>query len=125
MKLPNSYYNYISFFGSLIAGFSFVLIAFLWVITHFFTGGGMYLGMFIYIVIPIFRNFVPYLVVFVFFAAAVFLMLWGKPFNVVFRQGAPMVLVHGSADVAVQFLLIIMARGLGLFYKHYNCNLSW
>ncbi len=52
MKLPNSYYNTMSFFGSLIAGFCFILIVFLFVITSVFTDGGGYIGLITFIILP-------------------------------------------------------------------------
>lgn len=53
MKLPNSYYNTISFFGSLITGFCFILIVFLFIVTQFFLDSGGYIGLIIYIVLPV------------------------------------------------------------------------
>lgn len=52
MKLPNSYYNTMSFFGSLIAAFCFVLILFLFVVSTYFMESGGYIGLIIYIVLP-------------------------------------------------------------------------
>jgi len=54
MKLPNAYYNRISFYGTLLAGFSLVVIIFLYVVTKFFYEGGAYVGLIIFIAIPIF-----------------------------------------------------------------------
>ncbi len=53
MKLPNSYYNPISFFGSLVAGFCFVLIVFLFIISYFFLESGGYIGLIIFIILPV------------------------------------------------------------------------
>ena len=53
MKLPNSYYNTMSFFGSLIAGFCFILIVFLFVVSQLFMESGGYIGLIIYIVLPL------------------------------------------------------------------------
>ncbi len=41
-----------SFFGSLIAGFCFILIAFLFVVSQFFMKSGGYVGLIIYIILP-------------------------------------------------------------------------
>ncbi len=54
MKLPNAYYNRISFYGTLLAGFSLALIAFLYIVTKFFYEGGAYVGLIIFIIIPAF-----------------------------------------------------------------------
>jgi hypothetical protein len=53
MKLPNSYYNTISFFGSLIAGFCLILIIFMFLVSTFFVPTGGYIGLFIYIILPV------------------------------------------------------------------------
>lgn len=52
MKLPASYYNTLSFIGSIVAGISLLLIIFLFAVTFFFDQGSSYLGLFIYIVLP-------------------------------------------------------------------------
>lgn len=52
MKLPRSYYNWTSFIGTLIAGFSLLLIVLLFIISTLFDQGGSYLGLFIYIALP-------------------------------------------------------------------------
>lgn len=52
MKLPRSYYNWTSFIGTLIAGFSLMLILLFFVIATLFHQGGSYLGLFIYIALP-------------------------------------------------------------------------
>jgi len=54
MKLPNSYYNKISFFGTLIAGFSLSLILFLFIITSLIKDTSAYTGLVMYLVMPIF-----------------------------------------------------------------------
>lgn len=54
MKLPTSYYNPISLIGSILAGVSLLIIMFFLVAMLFFGVGGSYLGLFIYIVLPVF-----------------------------------------------------------------------
>jgi len=54
MKLPRSYYNLLSFIGTTIAGISLFTIAFLFVISFFFEKSNSYLGLFIYIIVPVF-----------------------------------------------------------------------
>jgi len=54
MKLPSSYYNWISFIGTLITMVSLLLIIILFVISTIFNQGGSYLGLFIYIALPAF-----------------------------------------------------------------------
>ncbi|NOZ47581.1 MAG: cytochrome C [Chlorobi bacterium] len=52
MKLPKSYYNTLSYIGTLVAGLSLLLIIFLFMITYFFHVGSSYIGLFLYIIIP-------------------------------------------------------------------------
>lgn len=55
MKLPRSYYNWLSIIGSTIAVVSFSMIVFLFVVSAiFFKGGSSYLGLFIFIILPVF-----------------------------------------------------------------------
>lgn len=54
LRLPNSFYNYTSFAGSIIAIISLFMIAFLIVVSTVFEEGGSYLGLFIFIVLPVF-----------------------------------------------------------------------
>jgi len=53
MKLPRSYYNWTSLIGSLIALISLLLIVLLFIISIIFNQGGSYLGLFIYIALPL------------------------------------------------------------------------
>lgn len=57
MKLPASYYNPISLMGSIIAGISLAIIIFFIIAMMFFGVGGSYLGLFVYIVLPVFLVF--------------------------------------------------------------------
>jgi len=52
MKLPQSFYNYTSFVGSIIAIVSLFMLVFLFVISFFFAEGKSYLGLFMWIVLP-------------------------------------------------------------------------
>ena len=54
MKLPQSVYNWTSIIGGAIALISFVMFIFLFAISLFFDQGSSYLGLFVYIVIPVF-----------------------------------------------------------------------
>ena len=54
MKLPDSYYNKISFFGSLLAGFSLSLIFFMFIITAIFDAISPYIGLIMYLILPVF-----------------------------------------------------------------------
>ena len=52
MKLPKSYYNVISFIGTVIAGISLVMIIVFALIGFFYAGVGAYVGIFTYIILP-------------------------------------------------------------------------
>lgn len=54
LKLPQSYYNYVSYIGSIIAIVGLFMFIFLFVISVFFGQGGSYLGLFMWIVLPMF-----------------------------------------------------------------------
>ncbi|MCF8379579.1 MAG: YrzE family protein [Bacteroidales bacterium] len=54
LKLPQSYYNYTSFIGSVIAIVGLFMFVFLFVISFFFAEGESYLGLFMWIVLPVF-----------------------------------------------------------------------
>jgi hypothetical protein len=52
LRLPRTYYNWISIIGSTIALISLFMIVFLFVITSIFNQGGSYIGVVIYIALP-------------------------------------------------------------------------
>ncbi len=54
MKLPSSFYNPLSLTGSIIAGISLFLIVFSLLTMALFGAGSSYIGLFIYIVLPVF-----------------------------------------------------------------------
>ena len=54
MKLPKSFYNPLSILGSIIAGGNLLLILFFVIASTFFDVGGSYLGIYMYMILPIF-----------------------------------------------------------------------
>jgi len=52
MKLPKSYYNIVSFIGTIIAGMSLFMIILFSIVGYFYTDTSSYLGLFIFIIIP-------------------------------------------------------------------------
>ncbi|MFC2087182.1 cytochrome c3 family protein [Bacteroidota bacterium] len=52
-KFPKSYYNTVSFIGTILAVISLAIIAFLFVLSFFFQEGSNYLGLFMFIIMPI------------------------------------------------------------------------
>jgi len=57
IKLPQSFYNYTSYIGSIIAVVGLFMFVFLFVISFFFAEGESYLGLFMWIVLPVFIVF--------------------------------------------------------------------
>jgi len=75
-----------------------------------------------YILAPILRAFLPYLVVVVLLVAGCVLetqttQYTGLTFGVTVGQLMP--------NLAVQVIVIIAMRSIGLFYRHYSCYLRW
>lgn len=54
MKLPQSLRNWTSFLGAALASVSLLIIVFLFIVSMIFDAGSSYLGIFIYIVLPVF-----------------------------------------------------------------------
>lgn len=54
MKLPKTYYNPISLLGSIISSVCSLIIVFFMIANRLFNAGGSYIGLFIYIVLPVF-----------------------------------------------------------------------
>ena len=54
MKLPRSYYNTLSYMGTALALISLLMDGFLFIIGYFFEKSNSYLGLFIYIIVPVF-----------------------------------------------------------------------
>jgi len=54
MKLPRSFYNWLSLTGAVLAIISLFIIIFLFLISIFFDQGSSYLGLFIFIILPVF-----------------------------------------------------------------------
>lgn len=52
MKLPKSYYNIVSFVGTVIAGMSMFMIIFFSIVGYFYEDTSSYLGLFVFIIIP-------------------------------------------------------------------------
>lgn len=54
MKLPKSYYNIVSFIGTIIAGMSLFMMILFSVVGYFYEDTSTYLGLFIFIILPVF-----------------------------------------------------------------------
>lgn len=54
MKLPKAFYNWTSLSGATLAVISFFIIIFLFLVSILYSGGSSYLGLFTYIILPVF-----------------------------------------------------------------------
>ena len=75
-----------------------------------------------YILLPIFKAFVPYIIVVALLVAASFLEMQTSQFG-----SSPFAANAGNLalNFAVQIVAIIAMRSIGLFYRHYTCYLRW
>jgi len=75
-----------------------------------------------YILTPIFRAPVPYIIVVAMLVAACFLEMQTTQFE---RSAFAITAGNLALNLAVQILAIIAMRSIGLFYRHYTCYLRW
>ncbi len=75
-----------------------------------------------YFLVPIFRAFLPYIVVVVLLAFAVILELQTSQYT---GAGLATTAKDLAINLAVQIVAIIAMRSIGLFYRHYNCHFLW
>ena len=75
-----------------------------------------------YLLRPIFRAFVPYVVTVLLLIAAALLETQTTQYT---GAGLLTTAGHLAMNFAVQLIAIIAMRSIGLFYRHYNCHLAW
>ena len=75
-----------------------------------------------YLLRPIFRAFVPYVVTVLLLIAAALLETQTTQYT---GAGLLTTAGHLAMNLAVQLIAIIAMRSIGLFYRHYNCHLKW
>jgi len=75
-----------------------------------------------YFLRPVFKAFLPYVVVAVLLVAAGVSEIQTSQYS---GAGFSTTAVHLAINLAVQALAIIAMRSIGLFYRHYRCHLSW
>ncbi|MBA7482523.1 hypothetical protein ES707_18014 [subsurface metagenome] len=75
-----------------------------------------------YLLGPVFKAFVPYVVTVVLLIAAALLEMQTTQYT-----GSGLTTTAGplALNLAVQVIAIIAMRSIGLFYHHYNCHLAW
>ncbi len=75
-----------------------------------------------YLLRPIFKAFVPYVVTVLLLIAAALLETQTSQYT---GAGLLTTAGHLAMNFAVQLIAIIAMRSIGLFYRHYNCHLAW
>ena len=76
-----------------------------------------------YLIVPIFRAFIPYLIVVVLLVLVSFLEMQ----TVQYSDQLPFMALASrlGLNLAVQALAIIAMRSIGLFFRHYSCYFRW
>ncbi|HUU19408.1 MAG TPA: hypothetical protein VMW72_19820 [Sedimentisphaerales bacterium] len=102
----------------------FILGLFLFPIAILTTAIGKDIFMFrpVYLLRPVFKAFVPYLVTVILLIAAALLETQTTQYT---NAGLLTTAGHLAMNLAVQLIAIIAMRSIGLFYRHYNCHLPW
>jgi hypothetical protein len=75
-----------------------------------------------YLLIPIFRAFRPYLVTALLLSAAVVLQMHVSQYS---GRSAAAETGYLLLNLAVQAILLVEMRSIGLFFRHYSCLLPW
>jgi len=75
-----------------------------------------------YILLPIFKAFVPYIIVVALLVAASFLEMQTAQYD---YSDFIVTARNLALNFAVQIVAIIAMRSIGLFYRHYTCYLRW
>jgi len=75
-----------------------------------------------YLLRPVFRAFIPYIVTVVLLIAAALLESRTTQY---IGAALTTTAAHLAMNFAVQFVAIFAMRSIGLFYRHYNCHLKW
>jgi hypothetical protein len=75
-----------------------------------------------YILLPIFRAPVPYIITVALLVAACALEMQTAQYD---YSGLATTARRLALNLAVQIIAIIAMRSIGLFYRHYTCHLRW
>ncbi len=75
-----------------------------------------------YILLPIFKAFVPYIIVVALLVAACFLEMQTAQYD---YSDFIVTARNLALNFAIQIVAIIAMRSIGLFYRHYTCYLRW
>ena len=78
-----------------------------------------------YFVKAVIKGIKPYLVVFA-FVLPIFLVQWfTKTYGPLQNEHFLIVALHLFGNIIGGLLMLVAARGAGLFYRHYSCYLAW
>ena len=75
-----------------------------------------------YLLVPIFRAFMPYVVTVLLLGAAGCLQSQASQYS---GQDPVVAAGHLALNLAAQFLMLVAMRSIGLFARHYGCHLPW
>ncbi|MFC1794097.1 hypothetical protein ACFL3Q_10985, partial [Planctomycetota bacterium] len=75
-----------------------------------------------YFLVTISRAFMPYLVTAVLLGAAVVLQMYANQYS---GQSFDVATGHLLLNFAVQVIILVAIRSIGLFFRHYSCMLPW
>ena len=75
-----------------------------------------------YLLVPVFRAFMPYIVTVLLLGAAGFLQTQASQYA---GQRPAVAAGQLALNLAVQFIVLITMRSIGLFHRHYSCYLPW
>ncbi len=78
-----------------------------------------------YILKPVFKAFIPYIVVVGWLVAFGVLEMQTRQFSSSEEETVLSAAGKLTFNLAVQAVAIIAMRSIGLFYRHYNCHLKW
>ncbi len=74
---------------------------------------------------PVYKAFGPYMVVFGFFMAAWLLQERAVGYGTVQKESLWVISLYLAANIAVQVIMLVAARAVGLFCRHYGCYVYW
>jgi hypothetical protein len=78
-----------------------------------------------YLIRPIFRSFVPYIVVVFLLLVASVCEIHTVEIDKLRNAAWPVIAGHLAANLGVQVITIISMRTIGLFMRHYSCYFPW
>lgn len=75
-----------------------------------------------YLIKQVCRDFMPYLVIYFFLSAAIFLLIFSKQYT---PRDPAQIRIGLLLSIVSQLMFIFAIRAIGLFYRHYSCHATW